>query len=242
MSTFFRWSVILCAVNFIGATPVSAGLVFYTSASAFAAAAPPLSTQTFSSATISNGLLATFAGPLNSSTNNGVFSTGSILAGMSLAAPDGHGSNLDAVAPSIFGDPAKAIYNDYGGDSLNASFSSTTTAVGMGLLNPDGSSVLVSVYNPAGTLLGSQTVTVNSDGPSVFFGVISTGTDQIGQIQLLGNTTRGAAEIFAGLDSLAFGGAPLIVPEPSSLVLATLGAACVLLGQASRRARSCRTV
>jgi hypothetical protein len=74
---------------------------------------------------------------------------------------------------------------------------------------------LVSVYSPAGTLLGSQTVTVNSDGPSVFFGVISTGTDQIGQIQLLGNTTNGATERFAGLDSLAFPCQPRAAGPPA---------------------------
>jgi hypothetical protein len=70
--------------------------------------------------------------------------------------------------------------------------------------------------------LGSQDVTVNAAGPPTFFGVIATGGDQIGQIELLGQPSTGGASLeFEGIDRIVFGSAS--VPEPAGFVLLGIG-------------------
>ena len=228
-TSLLRWTLSLGAILHLGSAGASAGLVFYTSETAFDAAAPTLTTQTFSSANITGSLGASvMANPLNSSTSNSVFAAGSMLPGLTITSSAEHGGkDLDAVASGVFGNTNKAIYNNFGGDSLDTAFSGGTTAVGMGLLDPTASSVSFVVESTSGTQLGSQIVTVNADGPSVFFGVIATDGDKIGSINLLGQGSSTLA--FAGIDRIVFAASPATsTPEPASLTLLALGAASLL--------------
>ena len=210
----------------------SAGIVFYTNEATFNAAAPALSTQTFASATIAPIGISVFANPLNSATNNAVFSAGSILPGLTIASSASHsGQELGAVATGIFGNPAKGVYNNFAGDTLNLSFSPNARAVGLGALNPSGSSEVVSVFSPGGSLLATQTFAVPANGAEGFIGAIATGGDQIGTIGLLG----GGAPRFAGVDRVTFALGTSAVPEPSSFVLT--GLACAGATAVVRRAR-----
>jgi hypothetical protein len=231
---------IACALVSLSSTRASAGVVFYTSEAAFDAAAPALQTQTFASAKVDSTLgVSIIANPLDSATNNAVFSAGSILPGLTIASSASHsGQDLGVVAPTVFGNPNIAVYNNFGGDSLLTSFVPPVTAVGMGLLNPNGTTVTFSVKGPGGSPLGSQDVTVNSAGPPTFFGVIATGGDQIGQIELLGQPTNGdASQRFAGIDRIVFGTAS--VPEPAGIIL--LGIGVVLPTALGRRGQGRRT-
>jgi hypothetical protein len=198
-------------------------------------------TQTFASA-MNVTLVSVIANPLDSATNNSVFSAGSILPGLTIMSSANHsGQDLGVAAPTVFGNPEIAVYNNFGGDSLLTSFAPPVTAVGMGLLNPDGTTVTFSIKGPGGSLLGSQDVTVNAAGPPTFFGVIATGGDQIGQIELLGQPLSGGASLeFAGIDRIVFGTAS--VPEPAGIVLLGIGvvlpAALGWRGQGRRTGRA----
>jgi hypothetical protein len=217
------------------ATRGAADLVFFTDETAFRAAAPALSTQLFSSANIAAIGISVVGNPLNSATNNAVFSAGSILPGLTITSSASHsGQDLGVVAPGVFGNTSKSVYNNFGGDSLFVSFAPSVTAVGMGLLNPNGTTVDFIVDPPSGSALGSRTVTVNSSGPPVFFGVVATNGDQIGRIELFGHSTSNLN--FAGLDRVLFGATA--VPEPSSFTLATAVAGLLALNCARRRRAS----
>ncbi len=212
------------ALVLVGGGRASAGLVFYTNEAAFDAAASALKTQTFSSANIDSLGLSVIGNPLNSATNNSVFAAGSILPGLSIASSvENAGQDLGVVAGGVFGNTSNAVYNNFGGNSLDLSFAPAVTAVGLDLLNPDGTGVGVTVDSAGGSLLGTDTATVNDGGAGVFLGVIATGGDQIGTIALLGKATNGNAnQRFAGVDRIVFS-APPSVPEPASLVLFGLG-------------------
>jgi PEP-CTERM motif-containing protein len=201
-----------------------ASLIFFTSEAAFDAAASSLSTQTFASANIAAIGLSVIANPLDSATSDSVFAAGSILPGLEIDSSASHsGQDLGVVAPNLFGNPNKAVYNNFAGDSLLVSFSPSVTAVGMGLLDPSGPAVNFTVKAPGGATLGSMLVTVNAAGPPTFFGTVATNGDHIGQIVLLGQS---ASQQFAGTDRIIFGQAgPTTVPEPATLALLALGLA-----------------
>jgi hypothetical protein len=76
-----------------------ADLVIYNSSTAFTAASSGLVLDNFSNANVAAGSSATMTGPLNSSTNNSIFSTGSIVAGLQIDVPGAN--NLFVAAPGF---------------------------------------------------------------------------------------------------------------------------------------------
>lgn len=198
-----------------------AGLLFYSSEAAFDAAAPGLATQTFAAATTANGGVNSMSNPLNSSTNNGIFATGDILPGLSLSASGSHaGSDLAIGGVGFSGNTNKSVYANFFVETLNLGFSLGAEAVGLGLLSIGSSNFTLSFFDAADLLLGTTTVSgVPNGGSGMFFGVIATGGDEIGRINL--SSTSGQAE---GVDRVKFGNAAA-VPEPASLALLGIGLA-----------------
>lgn len=91
---------------------------------------------------------------------------------------------------------------------LNMAFASPVSAVGFGIVDP----VAVSVYDPAGNLLG----TFNSPGGTFnMWGVVATAGEQIGDVKLDGP--------FYAIQDIAFTGAPAGVPEPAAWTLMLVG-------------------
>jgi hypothetical protein len=103
---------IACALVNLSSSRASAGVVFYTSEAAFDAAAPALMTRTFASANVT--LVSVIANPLDNATNNAVFSAGSILPGLTITSSADHsGQDLGVAAPTVFGNPNIAVYNNF---------------------------------------------------------------------------------------------------------------------------------
>jgi hypothetical protein len=199
-----------------------AGIVFFTSEAAFNAATSTttLATQTFASAAVGPIGISVMGNPLSSTTNNGVFATGSMLPGLTITSSAEHaGQDLGVIGPSVFGNANKLLANNFAGDSLDLAFAPAVTAIGLGLFNIGSNpGAQVTVKSAAGATLATMTATgLNSAGVGTFFGLIATDGDQVGEVDLLGtNASRG----FAVLDRVEFGITPAIdFPEPSSLAL-----------------------
>jgi hypothetical protein len=219
------------------ASTARAGVVFFTNETAFDAAAGSLSTQTFASANVAAGNAAVIANPLNSSTNNTVFAAGSILPGLSIFSSADHGGqDLGVAGVGAFGNANKAVFNNFGGDTLLLSFSSGASAVGFSFFNPVSTDVGVSVSAPGGASLGSQVAMSDPTGGPSFFGILATNGSVIGQVGLLGDSGISSDLDFAGVDRIVFAAVPGVpVPEPTGLVLAGVCAVGVVSRSLRRR-------
>lgn len=190
-----------------------AGLTFYSSRLMFDAAAPGLSVEGFESANVASGTYAGESSPISATTNDSIFSTGSILPGLTI-------SNLGAGnVPGlvVYGDDSiwfgtKCVGNNWFGDTLELSFGPGVNAVGTDLFAATSPGLTlagdfqVDVYSGA-SLLGSR-ITSESRGGFGFTGVTS--TTPITSIRLLYTTDDASTFV----DNVAFGP----VPEPSVFV------------------------
>jgi hypothetical protein len=194
-----------------------AALVFFTDEGAFNAAAPGLAVQTFSAATVVGGDAMFIDNPLNSSTNNGIFASGDILAGLSISATISTGGDLTVTGVNFAGLANKAVFANQG--TLDLSFSPGVQAAGLGLLSsPASSDFTLSFYDASDLLLGTTTVLgIPNTGGGLFFGVVSSG-EQIARINSSSNTVQNE-----GVDLVRFGAAA--VPEPGSVILLFIGVA-----------------
>src|SRR5262245_19700210 len=151
-------------------------LIFTTSRSAFTAQNPGLPTETFESARVAAGRFAIISGPVNSTTNNGVFLPGDLLPGFSIASV---GTNTDLVVTGIGTTPGatKTVGVATFSNSMDITFSPAVTAVGTDLLTSVGPGIVgsgifdISIFGTSG-LLGTTTAAVS--GVNTFFGVVST--------------------------------------------------------------------
>jgi hypothetical protein len=235
-----RSETFCCAVAMAalaGPAPARAGLIFFTNEAAFDAAAGALSTQTFASANVTAGNADVIANPLNSATNNAVFTTDSILAGLSISSSAEHaGQDLAVAGVGAFGNANKAVFNNFGGDTFELTFASGVSAVGFSYYNLISSDVDVTVTAPGGASLGSQATTTNPTGGPSFFGIVATSGSLIGQVGLRGESGIAVDFDFAGVDRIVFAGATSVpAPEPTGLVLLSSGVAAVALRFLRRR-------
>ena len=182
---------------------VSAQLVTYSDRGAFEADFPGLPVEDFEEGHLGASSQVIFLSPLNSSTNNGVFSPGDIIDGLQVQAP----SRLTLWAPgATFSSKYLSKWSDC--DYLELTFPGVTSyAVGIGLAVENSSGTLcVSVYGPGDVLLGQFQPTVGSGPGFGFFGVRSD-TDPITRIRMSAPDCSNCGN-YEWLDSVTFSTAP----------------------------------
>lgn len=222
----------------ITAGQANAAVILYGSRAGFDLAHPSAAFEDFEAANVADFSVAAMAGPLDSTTNNAIFSAGDIVAGL----------RISTGIPVLTGDPVNMIisgpgFATYVSHAVSYRFSTTSSpeitvdflngnvrAFGLDLTsNPNGRTVTVNAFSGA-SLVGSFQV-VNVQGAGTFFGLF----DDAGVITRLELT--GSADFF-GVDNIAFSSMPPVaptVPEPTSLVLAGFAGLGMAAGAWRRR-------
>lgn len=161
------------AVLFGGAA--RADLLFFNNQADFQSAYSGLAEETFQSAQVGAGSYSIVDGPLDATTNDGVFQPGNLLPGFAVS---GAGNEqMVVVGDGTVPGATKAVSVLNPNSPLKVSFDAAQTAVGMNLFASAGpgnlasQTVHVDVFGNAG-LLGSEDV--NLSGTSTFVGVAST--------------------------------------------------------------------
>lgn len=206
--------------------PAQAALIEFATRAAFDAAVPGAAFEDFEEANVAAGSTGLMTGPLDASTNNAIFSSGDIIADLSITVLGAN--NLFVSGPGFanyvshaisFNSPSTSspqITIDFLGGDVNA-FALDLTS------NPDGNNVTVTAFSGADDL--GSTVVNNVLGAGTFFGLMSTSG-------LITSVTLSNGNFF-GVDNIAFG--TVAVPEPSALALFAAGLVVVAH---RRRARS----
>ncbi len=232
-----RLAIALAGAAFVtfGTVGISnAATVTFGDRGAFDAAAPGLALEDFESANVPANSSWGFPAPLDSMTNNAVFSAGDIQGGIQFVDnPGGHLNGLIAVGDGYLGAASKKLTPYFLGDALDIVFTDAVNAVGFdvaSLVNP--SNIVISVFG-AGGLLDAAVFAGNTIDS--FFGVISD-TDLITSIRV-----SSGFNALVAVDNVAFGMVDQTddVPEPTGLAL--LGIGLGLLGFARRRAVPLKT-
>ena len=215
------------------AQPAQGGIITYTSQAVFDAAFPGLTQQDFSAAKVADGNFGLMANPLDSSTNNAIFSPGDIKDGLritvgpSIISPD----NLFIAGKGFANYVRKAIsYNgpDTPSPKMTVSFyNNNVNAFGLDLTsNPDGNTVHLELFSGAKDLGG---ITVNNvKGAGTFIGAFEDDLSMpITRVEL------NSPGNFFGFDNVEFG--PASVPEPTSLALGAIGILGLYVGGRVRK-------
>lgn len=228
----FLLGLSICVVS-LGqlASEAQAGLIYYNSQASFDASGAVVSTQTFASANVNQGQIQVMGNTLNSATNNGIFSTGSILPGLSLyASGNNPGSDLAIVGVGFNNYANKSVFSNFNNQTLNIAFSSGMTAASLGLLSyANVNNIDIFVYNTANVLIGTTTAfNVQNFGAGMFLGITATAGDVIGRIEI---NSQGTEPSWQGIDRAQFG---QVVPVPGSLTLAGIGIAFLAVGRSIR--------
>jgi hypothetical protein len=192
-------------------------LTFYSTRAAFDAANPGLATQTFEVAR-NFGSVAGFDGPLNSTTNNGLFKPGDILPGVAFDSHPalGPGGQGLAVTPdgyfNINPNAPKVVVVNNSLNTLDVLFSPGQKAVAFDVYNIFFAGAnQITLFGPGDTPLGSTTVTTTPDGSGDLPGFFGVSSDvPITRINL-------SAPANVGVAAVEFAPA---VPEPGGLTLA----------------------
>lgn len=206
---------------------------------AFLAAHPALSTEGFEAAQLYNGQVYGFSGPLTSATNNGVFTTGSILSGLSIAQINSNGdATVLALGAGTIPGSSKVVGLDSLSGTLELTFGQPQFAVGFNLLASVQAGVVSSdvfdvlVYSASGLI---DSFKVNVSGINTFLGIME--TQSFNRIDITSDTS--STVVF--VDNITFTPTPAAappttaVPEPSSLILVAVGLAAPLISLRKRR-------
>lgn len=211
-----------------------AHIIVYTSQTAFQAEAPGLTMQDFSAAQVPDGSFAFVDGPLDASTDNGVFSPGDIAAGLVISADGSQqagGDRLFVAGAGTVGNTLKTIYTNGSDSTMNLSFAGAS-AVGLKLIgftnNAPARRFTLTIESSIGSLPFTTDV-IPDVGGGVFFGLIGTSGEQISRVRF--QSGIGANE---GITHVEFG-ALNPVPEPSGRSLYYLvGLGYFCLGRRNR--------
>ena len=211
------------------AAPAQAALIFFDNRADFELASGLSGiTEDFEEANLGVGLSRPTSSPLDSTTDDGIFSPGDIAAGLSIS------SSNPARPITVLGHlalgPSKKIAGGGFGTLTILSFDPVVTAIGFDLFaNTFSATADIDLFDSIGGLLGGTGATGINDETPTFFGVISD-MGAIGQLTIL------ADDVGELIDNITFGDAVATqLPEPGSLPLFGLG--LLGLGVAVRRRR-----
>jgi hypothetical protein len=211
------WYLLSVGMLLVAPRPAAAQVTVFGSRALFNAANPGLPIEDFEAANVA-GSFVTFTGPLNSATNNGTFTTGNILPGISLVDDPGPGANdLLALGTGAVTGATKAVGNFTSPDALDLLFAPGVSAVGFDLFaagspgRPVDATVVVQLFDGGGQI--SSTL-VPTGGDIVFVGFSS--VTPIVRVSLLGANQTTSRFV----DNVAFGSSiASAAPEPASLAL-----------------------
>jgi hypothetical protein len=227
-------TVALATLGLVALTgSAQAQTTLYVSRSTFVAAFPDLPTETFEAGIINAGGITPMGViALDKTTNNGEFSTGSILDGLRLTTASGTTSGLNIAGgsfPLSSGDGTKTIVINAGGDPLNmALYNGNAHDVGFDLGGNSGNLYTVKAFNGV-TLL--RTDTFPTVAHTFQFVGYSSASVPITSVSI---TSPG----FTTIDNITFGAA---TPEPGAFsLLAGLGMCGIGLTLRVRRSRTAR--
>lgn len=217
MKLHFRLPVLFL----IGACLGEAALIRYDSRSTFESAYSNIVLETFESAAVGSGAFSVIASPLSSSTNNSVFSSGSVRPGFSVGGVSG---SLIVLGQGAVTGSSKAVGNSLFSDNLQFLFGAGVPFAGFNYFLAEGpgstvsGNVTIEVFGSSGSL-GSYSLSTTG---IQFFGVYSD-ADAITRILLSGANQTGSKFV----DNVTLPGANP-VPEPGSWTLSLLGLGSLL--------------
>ena len=207
------------------AAPAQAALIFFDNRADFELASGLSGiTEDFEEANVGPGGFPEISGPLDATTDNGIFSAGDIAAGLSISSSGG--GNRVAVLGDGFLGPSTRVGAERFSDLVIISLNPAVTAIGFDLFATRDSTFGIELFDAVGGALGATSVTgVNGTTPT-FFGVIS-------DMGAIGQLAFGVPFVGELIDNITFGNAVAQLPEPGSLTLFGLG--LLGLGVAVRR-------
>ncbi len=177
-----------------------AALQFFTDRPTFKSACPgQRDAEDFEGSQVPPGTVVSFTGSLNTTSNNGIYETGAIIPGISLA-----GISNDAIAvltTGFIGVASTVVGPNFFADNLEITFGDDEIdAVGIDLLDPifGPSTLNINIYAPDGTLLGSTVATTGTSVPT-FWGVRS--STPIGRICFDDAVSGSAAQLVDNLSA-----------------------------------------
>lgn len=211
-----------------------ADTIEYSARASFDAASEDLTLEDFEEATVAAGASTLTAAPLDATTNDGVFVTGDIAAGLaiseygSLSTPgqilvygDGYAAGLDSTQVS-FADCAQALHLFFDGG---------VTAFGLDLFHLEyNESIAVTLY-AGSTSVHTTTLSSLTQGTTTFVGFTS-------DTSITRATFLPSDDLYFTADNIALGSASSAVPEPTSFGLLALGLVGVAWCDRRRRVRA----
>lgn len=183
-------------------------LAFWTDRTLFDAAFPGLPTEDWSATIVAPGTILSCTPPLNSTTNDACFATGTVLPGLELAVNvTSGGGEYVVLGAGAFGNTNVLVGPNSFPDDVVLNFDPAVRAVGFDLVNPGtpGTSYSVEIFGPGGSL-GTTTAIDGAEGN--FWGVDSTDIGGITSIVFDGGGLSDGAELTT---LVTFGGEPVPV-------------------------------
>ena len=208
------------------AAPAQAALIFFDNRADFELASGLSGiTEDFEEANVGVGTVEFTSSPLNSATNDGIFSFGDIADGLTILSSDD--SDVAVLGSGILG-----LSKMVGSSNFDAStvllLSPAVLAIGFDVFLVEPANIAVSVFDENGLSLGSTTVSGLGNATPNFLGIVS---DMSGIARLTIDDLNIGAE---AVDNVTFGNPVAAqLPEPGSLALFGLG--LLGLGVAVRR-------
>lgn len=223
-----RFKNIMVGIGLLALIPLSPAMAapslsFFSGRSAFETANPGLPVEDFEEGRIAGLQGEALSGPLSSTSQNAVFSSGEILSGINFSSsPSAQG--LFLAKPGYANLPSKALSVFDVDDSMEVGFGQGTLAVGLDLFALNIASPFeLSIYGFEG-LLGTASVNVRADGLPVFFGVSSS----VAITRLSIDSLGGPLEF---VDNVSF--SP--VPEPGTALFSTMAGLVALVWTRKKR-------